>query len=110
MHTLSIFVSIVIDILTISALLYVFLKLKYSKKKQKSKLSAGFERFRREKILRSSLFILAFAFLFDAVAVYGDLFHLCSSDIVEISQVISHALLFIFVLYIIQATGEASKN
>lgn len=106
MHTPATFITLVVDIMAIAALIYIFFKLKHLKSGKKSKLASSFERFRREKIFRNSLIILALAFLFNSVSVYGTLFYLCSSTTAEVSQMVSHALLFMYILYLMQTTGD----
>ena len=110
MHTPSTFITLVIDIMAIAALIYIFLKLKLSKRGEKSKLASSFERFRREKIFKNSLIILALTFLFNSISVYGTLFSLCGSTTAEVSELIGHALLFLYILYLMKTTGEVDHH
>ena len=104
MHTYTLFFTIVVHILTILALIYVFIILTRAARMQKSELTARFEYWRREKIFRNYLLMLAIAFVFDAVSIYGAIFRACGDTTVEVTQVISRVFIFIFIVYLIQAT------
>src|SRR3989344_86930 len=103
-NTVSFFITVV-RIFTVLALLYVFIYfLRDSGVKGKSDIAIKFEYFKRSNIFRNSLLILVISLIFDAVTMFGSVFHTFSDYWIEVTEVISHLFIFFFVVYLIRVT------
>src|SRR3989338_9066838 len=99
MHKALVFIGVVIHILSVISLIYVLIMLSKSEKAKKTQIARLFEYYHREKLFRNSLVILMLSFLFDGIAAHGALFHTLNGETVERMSIISHLLIFVFLLY-----------
>ena len=101
MHTYAHFIEMLVYIFSIATLAYVIFNLN-TKPVPESVLSKEFGRYKREKILKNSLYILALFFLLEFVSVFGNSTKTCSENTIDWINIARYIVLFGFVVYIIQ--------
>jgi len=102
-YNTSLVISLILDIFAVFGMLYMFIVLKIKDESlKKSKLTLSFERYKRVKIIRNSIFILLISFILSFIALYGTLFNFLSFKFSTFVQLLSKIYLIIFIFYIIK--------